>query len=287
MSHLKTNKLNVLSTLTLGALFSLSATAAPMSLEGPIQEIINNGDGTGTVTVMNIVVQIPAGILITSPTVSLTMSQLADPTPLPGRAPIAGFLGGTAIISGDSTNGWNVANDVFVEPSENVLMGEVTHSCTSAACDSAGDQLFISGTEMVRIDDARMVANPAINGTGLEIDLSTVAQGGGASAEGYFGADNLFHYFIIEAEGGLVNPAIDEVSIARARCRDGKDMRVLGGVSQSSGTVTVINYGTTPIIPDALTGLGTYSYRLNNINTCPESVTVQFNNATATANTTN
>ena len=105
MSHLKTNILNVLSTLTIGALFSLSAAAAPLSLEGPIQEIIDNGDGTGSITVMNVNVQIPAGILITSPTVTLTMSQLADPSPLPGRAPLEGFIGGTAIISGDSTSG--------------------------------------------------------------------------------------------------------------------------------------------------------------------------------------
>lgn len=285
MTNFKTKKLSTLSTLIIGTFLSCSASALPLALEGPIQSVIDNGDGSGTMTVMGISVEVPTGTLITSPTVTLTINQLADPTPLPGRPLLAGFEGGTAIITGDTTNGFSVATDVFVEPGENVLIGEISHNCSTVACDGTGDQVFINGVEMGRITDARMLANPTANGTGLEVDMSTIAQGSSAAVEGYYGPDNIFHYFLMEAEGGLVNPAIDEVSISRARCRNGKDMRVLGGVSQTSGTVTIIDYGTTPIIADAVTGLGTYSFRRNNINTCPSSVTVQFNNATATANT--
>lgn len=285
MNHMKTNKLNTLSTLIIGTFLSAAASAAPMGLEGPIQAVVDNGDGSGSMTVMGITVEVPAGTSIITPTTSLTMSQLADPTPLPGRDLLDGFIGGTAIINGDTTNGYNVAADIFAEPAENILIGEISHNCVTATCDGAGEQIFISGSEIAKISDVRMLARPAVNGTGLEIDLSTVAQGSPVAAEGYYGPDNLFHYFIIEAEGNLINAAVDTISIARARCRNGKTMRIQGGVSQSSGVVTIINYGTTPIVADAITGLGTYQFRRNNINTCPAEVTVQFNNATATLET--
>lgn len=68
-------------------------------------------------TVMGMTVTVPVGTVVTSPSATLTLAQLADATPLPNRTQ-AGFIDGTAIINGDvAANGIITATDVFVEPS--------------------------------------------------------------------------------------------------------------------------------------------------------------------------
>lgn len=72
-------------------------------------------------------------------------------TSLPGRSSQEGFIGGTALINGltandpaNTTGLGIVAEDIFVEPAENVLLGEVSgNSCFAPTCDAGG--LEISG----------------------------------------------------------------------------------------------------------------------------------------------
>jgi hypothetical protein len=284
MNIKKSTRLNASSTLILASLFSVSAAAAPLSLEGPIESI-----GPGTMTVMGVTVSVPATAAINSPTSSLTFSELADPTPLPGRLQ-SGFIGGTAIIEGDSLNGFNTAVDVFVEPAENIVGGEVTTNlCSTATCDGAGESFSVSGTTMIRLDDPRVPAGSAVNANGLIIDLTTTAIGSAAVAEGYYGADNYFYYFALEAEGSplVVGPA-DLISISRARCRDDNNIRVEGGVFDATGTftssVSIVGFGTAPVIVDAVTGDGTYSYRGDISGACPATVTSQYKEAYIDAN---
>jgi hypothetical protein len=149
---------------------------------------VDNGDGTGLITVLGVTVVIPATAPINSPTATLTVAQLADPTPLPGRSS-PGFIGGTAIINGTTDGVTSTADDVFVEPAENVVIGTISHAtCTNADCSNPGDTLAVLGSPLVRLTDARIPAGPPGNAFGSAIDLS---QGGllGAtvSAEGYFG----------------------------------------------------------------------------------------------------
>jgi len=286
-------KLNAISTVMIASLVSASAAAAPLALEGPIQAIdaVN-----GTMTVMGVTVAIPPTALISSPTKALTFGELTDTNPLPGRRQ-SGFIGGTAIINGLTANdpanltGANVAEDVFVEPSENVLLGEVSgNACFTPSCDAGG--LTISGVTMVRLEDSRIPAGAPIDANGLAIDLTTTPVLSEAAAEGYF-VGNTFYYFALESVGQPVQCAgagcrpADAVSIARSRCRDDDEIRVQGGVAdvdgQLSASVTIVNFGTAPVIFDPATGEATYSFRGGINGNCPATVTVNYNLASTTA----
>lgn len=279
-------KLNAISTFIVASLVSASAAAAPLALEGKITAI---DELNRTMTVMGITVSIPTDAPINSPTKALTMGELADQTPLPGRS-LPGFIGGTAIINGltagDPLNltGQNIAEDVFVEPAENVLLGEVTIN--------DGVNLSVSGVTLIRLDDTRIPSGAPIDANGLAIDLATTQVGSEAAAEGYFGDDGIFHYFLIEAVGEPVacagtgcRPA-DAVSIARARCRDGDEIRVQGGVADVDGelgaSVSIEGFGTAPVISDPATGEVTYSFRGRGVNACPATVTVRYDAVSTT-----
>jgi hypothetical protein len=282
MNIKKSTSLNAISTLMIASLFSVSAAAAPLLLEGPIESIVPNGDGA-TMVVMGVEVNVPrltnlADTLIHSPTTVLTMGQLLDTTPLPGRTtldanfnivPLPGFVGGTAIITGDSFPGVdadgnlvtiNTAAEVFVDPAENIIGGMVSaNSCASADC---SEGIFISGVPLVRLDgslesatgEGRIHAPAGIyatNAIGLPVNVSTVlpASAGlesAAAAEGYLGADGKFYYWLLEAEGELAQPLAGRgvtpppiVSITRAQCRNDKDLRIDGGISVDTGEVEI------------------------------------------------
>ena len=282
------------------------AQQVPIELEGPILSVSDNGGGTGVITVMGIVVNIPATATIHSPTATLTVSQLADPTLLPGRSQ-PGFIGGTAIIIGSSDGITTTAEDIFVEPAENVVVGIITDgSCADADCSAPTDFLEILGASLLRLTDPRIPANAPANAFGFAIDLSQGAPIGSlASVEGYFGQvavpPNLnpaIHYFILEAEGGVLrNPNIPEVSILRAQCRErdrGIELSVLGAVHTPADAVVEISdtvrgtvFGSVAAIVDAADPVfGSYDFDLSdNLNflICPDSVTVRVPGAEAVA----
>ena len=280
--------------LSAGLLFMLlngTANAVPLLLEGPISALSANPDGSGSITVMGVVVDIPAGIPITSPTAALTINQAADPTPLPGRTQ-PGFLGGTAIIEGDSVGAANTATTVFMEPSENILGADIT-SLPPAA-------IAIGGVALSELTDSRIPADPVMNDFGFEVDPATVPTGVDAVGEGYLSNDGsgVFQYFVLAvADGTLINANQTEVSITRALCIAGAnpgdpiELRVLGAVHDpATGSVTIKDFAATTFgIVAAVADIppfGLYSLVLKNDPTfqvCPASVTVEFNGATAVA----
>src|SRR4051812_43621725 len=95
-------------------------------IEGRISAAIPVGPDA-ELTVIGVRVRVPNGVGIKSPTRGLTIAELLDPTPFPGRVE-AGFIGGTAIIEGpfDTATGVLTATAVEVEPAENVLLGALT-----------------------------------------------------------------------------------------------------------------------------------------------------------------
>jgi hypothetical protein len=163
-------------------------TAVPFMIEAPVSAFTNNGDGTGSLVSAGILVQIPAGIPIHTPSTVLTINQLTDPTPLPGRFS-PGFVGGTTIVEGTIENGVPIAEDLFIEPAENVVIGIITAAnCTNSDCSNPGDSIELLGTPLRRITDPRMLAEVPKNGFGFEVDLSQGGLVGSTVAvEGYFG----------------------------------------------------------------------------------------------------
>lgn len=67
--------------------------AIPGGTEGRIDAIVDNGNGTATLTVMGMTCILPSTATINSPSKAMTLAEVVDPTPLPGRVE-AGWIGG-------------------------------------------------------------------------------------------------------------------------------------------------------------------------------------------------
>ncbi len=280
-----------------------TAQAAPIlvEIEGPINDFGANGQGTDRVlTVMGISVIVSNDTVLHSPTAVRTdirdgapglvgnngrynLAQWFKGEKFPGRSD-RGFVGGTAIVLGtfdpdytifDSEGGVVleggaiIADDVFSEPAENVVLGQITDSsCSNAGCNAAsttneGQTVDYysdwiegnNGVYMVPVFDKRMPAGELLTDElGFDIDLSGslgALTGREFSVEGYYGdkttdidlsgdgiitADeqvNALHYFLLELTG--VDPLLlantdAEVSTFRIDCRDGDEFEVRGGV---------------------------------------------------------
>ena len=245
--------------ITVGLLFlALPAMAQEvlMALEGPIENVTDNNDGSGSVTVMGIVVDIPDGTPINSPTAPLTITQFADPTPLPGRTQ-PGFLGGTAIITGVTDGVTHTADDVFTEPAENVAIGVITDAnCAIPGPTDNPDQvrfrlcnnnsIEILGAPTRRLTNgntnSRMPADHPTNESGFMINLGWTHEAGelvGSSvgSEGYYDGSRLNWFaFELAGVGQLRNFDSSEASVLRAQCRerdDGIELDVMGAVHRA------------------------------------------------------
>lgn len=216
----------------------------PFEIEGRVESIVLPSlQRSGTITVGTVVIEFDATTPIESPTARLQFPQLLG-TPLPGRS-VPGFLDGTAIVTGSSGAGGRVrAASIRIEPSENLLAGEVRAS--------AGRAFAILRTPVELLDDPRMPGR-AVDEFGFEIDPTTAPNGSFAAAEGYFGDDGLFHAHSLTADGAVVGPA-DQTSILRA-IQGGTELDVRGASTIPSGVITLRcddgSTATTTITPDA------------------------------------
>jgi hypothetical protein len=279
--------------LMLSVMAAGAAAQVPFEIEGPINDV---DPDRRTITVMGQTISVPLRtprIPIMSPTARVTLQQL-DGARLPGRIE-RGFIGGTAIISGQILpDGSFVADDVFVEPAENVLRGTLT----------GVNPFRIGVVELRALTDPRMPSGPLTNQFGFEIDGVSLQPGVFAASGGYFSrSDNVLYYHTLDLEGNtrLLNSG-NQVSIQRAQCRirgGGRDeIEVRGGVTNGSPNTTPVRLaaGTqvsltllqrggqsrTLTVPATVAldfrGYGSYVIRASNLNFpvrgCPDTVTV-------------
>lgn len=201
-------------------------------LEGALNGLEKQADGSVIARVMATRVRVTAATRIYTPTANLTLEQLCATNRFPGRT-LAGFLGGTVIAMGREESPLLVAaRDFFVEPAENVLIGTVTGVLANGG-------VSINGTPVMRLEDSRIPAHPMRNAFGLEIDPTQIPLGTPATAEGYFDG-RCFRSFILDLTGVLplkdtVNP---QIGVTQARCtenfpddRKGDRVDLLGGVT--------------------------------------------------------
>jgi hypothetical protein len=187
-------------------------------VEGPISAVVDHRDGSGTITVMGVVIQIPVGTPITTPTATLTMAQLADTTAFPGRSQ-PGFIGGVAIINGSSADGVITAADLFVAPAQHFLVGQIT----------ANQPLRVNGVRVQILNDSRMPGGVLRNiYEGFPVVPGSVPIGGAATVEGYFGVTGTLHATRVEVEGGTPAKVAPVRSPAKPRPAWGRD-RPLNG----------------------------------------------------------
>jgi hypothetical protein len=227
------------------------ALLADVAIEGTIQgfEAATPGDVApnglpiiGVVNVMGATVKVPADAVIHSPTNDrLTWAQFTT-VPFVGRTQ-PGFLGGTAIVTGDSQGGVIYAADLFSDMSENVVVGEAIGSVT---VDDGSTRASVNRIPLVPLDDPRMPAGAPINGFGFEVNPAQITVGSLVSVEGYFAGGKL-NYHTFEADGAsLINPGTAEVSILRAQCRfrggNRNEVEVRGGTKNPAGGQVTIQY---------------------------------------------
>ena len=210
----------------------------PGYTEGPIESIDLQLDGSVIMKVMGVTVNVPTSTVIESPTRQLTLRQLANRTPLPGRTQ-PGFIGGTALINGvvDIATGSFTATDMVVEPAENVLIGVVTSVAP----------LKILNSEIAPINDTRIPFH-FVNEFGFTLAPNPVVEVGTlASAEGYY-AGGKFQAFLLDIAGDLplANPVTD-INVQRAQARERTPNVRRGDEVKTRGFYHVPN-GVTPTI---------------------------------------
>jgi hypothetical protein len=268
-------------TLSIVAMSSALPASAQVaaSIEGPISANLDLGSGKCSLTVMGMTVNIDTteGDVINSPSARLTCASLTNSSSLPGRSQ-AGFIGGTAIVTGtESGVGVINAEDVFVEPAENVVVGSLTAGATR-----------IVNTPLVSLgNDNRIPAN-IINAYGFKVDQAAIPAGALAGVEGYF-ADGKLYFHTLEVDAPIppaINPTVAQVAVLRAQCDPGGRLEIRGGAYGPSGiagnTIRVFrpngtSLGTTnaavddPLFPQ----FGLYRFRTG-INNCPAEVDVSM-----------
>ncbi|HEY5643026.1 MAG TPA: hypothetical protein VIS31_09135 [Woeseiaceae bacterium] len=283
----------------------LAAAQVPAAIEGRIESITINDDGSVNMTVMGVDVIVPASVfgllnadgtvaepsLATTPTASIYDPNQLLGDPLPGRND-AGFLNGTAIINGASTTtavldfagnitsltpGF-VAADLFVEPAENVVLGSLQRGGTCT--------LYMEGIPLNFIEDARMAAGMPINGSGFEVDPCGIPENGAAGAvEGYYGFDGQLYIFAFESDDAPIvqNETGGTTTVTRASC-DGRRIEVRGSSTLAEGEARLFapdnteagesQIGSAALTLDPVTNTSTYRIRVN-IGVCPDEVRVE------------
>ena len=198
----------------------LAQVPIPGGTEGPISAIVDNGDGTATLTVMGMTAILPGTATISSPSKTLTLAEVLDTTPLPGRTE-AGWIGGTAKGTGTvSVDGVITYTELTLEPAENVVLGVITGT----------QPLTVNHMPVSLLTDSRIPAS-TVNELGFEIDLAQATVGQAVAVEGYY-ASGTFQAFRVEVTGApALNPALQVTSL-RAQGRPAKgELEIQGSLS--------------------------------------------------------
>lgn len=235
--------------------------------EGAISAIVDNGNGTATLTVMGMTAILPGTATISSPSKTLTLAEVLDATPLPGRTE-AGWIGGTAKGTGTvSAEGVITYSELTLEPAENVVLGVITELNPTAE-----NQLSVNKMPVRLLTDSRIPAS-TVNELGFEIDLAQATVGQAVAVEGYY-ASGVFHAFRVEVTGApALNPALQVTSL-RAQGRPSKgELEIQGSLSgiatgavaptvRFSNASTGVTIGQVVVLLDPLApGTASFRYR--------------------------
>lgn len=256
---------------------------------------------SGEMRVMDVRILVRNDALIHTPTNGNVTLQQLNGARMPGRTQ-RGFIGGTAIVTGDSYQGVIYASDVFSDLFEHVVVGEATRVADTDPNDELPGDLTVNNMAMTPSTDRRMPATTPVNGFGFEIEPDDIDVGTLLAVEGYYSPSELkLYYHTLEADAAPPkNAGIREVSIMRAQCRlrdDGVELEVRGGVHDpADGTVRIlvqsapgqpfIQVDTVTAVGDLETtpAQGEYRSRVDvELAACPLRARARFGTATATA----
>lgn len=146
----------------------------------------------------------------------ISIEQLTRAASLPGRDPIKGFIGATAIVEGevDSVTNRIAASKIEVEPGETLILGIVSQIIPGPPASVA-----VNGVPIDFLTDDRLKASAPRNEFGFDIKLESVLRDMPASVSGYYAAGK-FQAYLFEVDGpATLTTTAPQVSILRAQSR--------------------------------------------------------------------
>lgn len=244
--------------------------SVPIAIEGVVHGIDLR---VGVMVVSRVSVRIDAHTRFYSPTGPISMEALCG-DPLPGRK-VPGFVQGRASLTGTSIGGVVRAAIVYVEPSEDVLIGPGN---------IVNGHVTVLGREVMLNPDPRMLGR-AVNEVGFSIDPSTIPTGSEAVASGY-DTGLVFYASELVSDFAQLSPPTQTL-VTRAQCSPGGELEVRGFSTHTTGTVTVLDdvthevLGTTNVASDG-GAAGIFRFRLQDPVTCPARVRLLNSNGSTT-----
>ena len=146
---------------------------------------------------MGATIKVPATAAIHSPTNERPdLGAVHSTGPFPRRSQ-PGFLGGTAIVTGDSQGGVIYATDVFSDMSENVVVGEATASVVDGPADPGDGQQHPAGAAWTT-RGCRLAGRSTASAS--RSTRPTITAGTLVAVEGYYAGGQL-NYHTFEADG--------------------------------------------------------------------------------------
>ena len=220
----------------LGATVASAQVPLPMRMQGPITAVATDGGTGATMVVLGSVILVPSTTVLTTPVGPLTIAQLLDPTPLPGRTQ-EGFVGGIANVNGtiNPVTGVMTATTAVVEPSENVVLGAVT---------TTGVSLSVNGVPVVLENTPRLPGTGLTNDIGFPINLVDVPLGAAANVLGYLSTDGsgaLQAYSVAITGVRAANPGFQAIITRNIGNAKALSLDLRGGISglPATGAITV------------------------------------------------
>ncbi len=206
-------------------------------IDAEIEGRITDADPAGAgamLTVVGVSVLVPDGTEIRTPTKLLTVAELLDPTPFPGRAE-DGFIGGTAIVEGtfDTATGLLTATSVEVEPAENLLLGALTAFAPAT--------INLVPVVLLPEDEPRLPADPLVNEFGFPVVMNDKVLDQPAAADGYYdGAIFRAYHMEVAATADLVSND-PQIVITRAQFQERDPADERGDSFDIRGAVTMMH----------------------------------------------
>ncbi len=241
-------------------------TVVPVALEGTINAIDLSRH---VITVMRVPVVIDRTTVIVTQSGAIISEPDLLGDPLPGRT-VPGFTNARATLTGVYVDGVVHATRVYVEPSEDVLIGPAT---------CGPGHISVLGRRVVITEDERMWGR-ATNENGFTIDPTSCPLGTPVEIIGYDTGD-VFYAIEFVSDFAALTPA-NQTLITRAQCSPGGNFEVRGASTSQAGEVSVYDdvtnqlLGTAPVTANGASG--EFRFRIAHPPTCPARVRVVNSN---------